>query len=346
MVSFVVGFKAAKLIVPVVTGLIKAFTFSTGMATGAVARLTIGIKALAMSIKALMASTVIGLAFVAIGELATHFLKAKDKGEDLEKGMGDLGEEAMEMKSEIDQVSEAMGGLSKKMEEGVSANKRYRISIDDLLKLERGRKKMLKEIEDIEKRATKRRQNQTINEMELNMLKLAAQGEKEKALRLKKYIENTKKAIEVSEKYGISLREAAKLVKGVNDQEAARLKQIKEQEEAQERNEKVLEALNEKRPEKTAKEKGDERGDFARILRGEALKDAANQAGEDFGIRFQKEIVAGGEEMFRKFKDGFKGELLTEEQLQAGLERVIEKDPSNETLEKIATLLEGRLTNT
>jgi transcriptional regulator NrdR family protein len=50
--------------------------------------------------------------------------------------------------------------------------------------------------------------------------------------------------------------------------------------------------------------------------------------------------------MFRVIRDGFRKELLTEEQLQAGLERAIEKDPSNATLEKIATLLEGRLTNT
>lgn len=135
--------------------------------------------------------------------------------------------------------------------------------------------------------------------------------------------------------------EAAKLTKGIDDQEKARLQKEKEREKEKETNRKIREEIDQSR-----EGGGDERGDFAKVLEGEKLKAAANEAGKEFGVRFQKEISNSGEVMFRKFKDGFAGALLTEEQLRAGLERAVELDPSNETLERIATLLEGRLTNT
>lgn len=338
LVLFVAGFKAAKIIIPVVTGMIKGFTLSTNIATGAVARLALGLNLLKASARSLMASTGLGLLFVGLGALAERFMKSKDESKELENEMTDLGQTATKTTSSVDKVSDAMGGLATKMDEGESATRRYSITIEDLLKLERGRKKMLEDIAQREKEAIKRKQELFLREKELQALQLASQGEKEKAFRLKREVELTRKAIEVSEKYGISLQKAAELVKGITKQEAARLRQIEEQEKKQETQEEAIEE---------ARTKGrDEKGDFARILKGEDLREAANAAGEEFGVRFKKEISLGGEEMFRVIKDGFKRELLTEEQLQAGLERAIERDPSNETLEKIATLLEGRLTNT
>lgn len=334
LILFVAGFKAAKIIIPVVTGMVKGFTLSTNLATGAVAKLTLGLHALKLSARNLMASTGLGLVFVGLGILAERLMKSKDESKELEEEMTDLGQTATKTTSAVDKISEAMGGLATRMDEGGSATDRYRITMEDLLKIERGRKKMLEDIAKREKEAIKRKQELFLREKELQALQLAAEGEKEKALQLKKQIELTRKAIEVSEKYGISLQEAAKLVKGVTEQEAARLKQIEEQKKKQETQEKAIEE---------AKTKGrDERGDFASILKGEDLREAANAAGEEFGVRFKKEISLGGEEMFRVIKDGFRRELLTEEQLQAGLERAIERDPSNETLERIEKVLEGK----
>jgi hypothetical protein len=172
----------------------------------------------------------------------------------------------------------------------------------------------------------------------LQALQLAASGDKEKAHQLKRQVELTRKAIEVAEKYKISLQEAAELVQRITEKEANRLEKINEEKRKREEEQRAIDEARSGEPEK--------RGDFAKILEGERLKDAANAAGEEFGVRFKEEISSSGELMFRKFKEGLRGELLTEEQLQAGLERAIEKDPSNATLEKIATLLEGRLTNT
>ncbi len=336
LVSFVVGFKAAKLIIPTVTGMIKLFTASTTVATGAVGRLIIGVKALTLSIKGLIASTGVGLAIVAITELASRFMFAKDKSQDLKTGMEDLP--TRETAEKIDLVTESTRGLTGSLRETEGATRDLNFTMEDTLKIAKMQRDFNEKMDKMEKERIKRKQEQFLREKELQALQLAASGDKEKAHQLKRQVELTRKAIEVAEKYKISLQEAAELVQRITEKEANRLNKIEEEKRQKEEEQRAIDEAR--------SGEADKRGDFAKILEGERLREAANAAGEEFGVRFNKEISLGGEEMFRVIRDGFRKELLTEEQLQAGLERAIEKDPSNETLEKIATLLEGRLTNT
>jgi hypothetical protein len=336
LVSFVVGFKAAKLIIPTVTGMIKLFTASTTVATGAVGRLIIGVKALTLSIKGLIASTGVGLAIVAITELASRFMFAKDKSQDLKTGMEDLP--TRETAEKIDLVTESTRGLTGSLRETEGATRDLNFTMEDTLKILKMQEDFNKKMDKMEKERIKRKQEQFLREKELQALQLAASGDKEKAHQLKRQVELTRKAIEVAEKYKISLQEAAELVQRITEKEANRLNKIEEEKRQKEEEQRAIDEAR--------SGEADKRGDFAKILEGERLREAANAAGEEFGVRFNKEISLGGEEMFRVIRDGFRKELLTEEQLQAGLERAIEKDPSNATLEKIATLLEGRLTNT
>ena len=88
--------------------------------------------------------------------------------------------------------------------------------------------------------------------------------------------------------------------------------------------------------------KEDTRGDFAQDLTGEALRTAANEAGKEAGVHFER--LADG--TFQKYFDGKKADKFTEGQLQEGLEGQIEKDPeSNQLLEQIKTILEGKFVN-
>jgi len=90
-----------------------------------------------------------------------------------------------------------------------------------------------------------------------------------------------------------------------------------------------------------AKPTEDTRGDFARELEGEALRKAANKAGKDSNIRFDR--MADGS--FQQFVNGRKGEKFTEDQLQKGLEGKIEKDPTDATLKSIEKILQGKFVN-
>ena len=90
----------------------------------------------------------------------------------------------------------------------------------------------------------------------------------------------------------------------------------------------------------TSGKPADTRGDFSRELSGHDLKRAANKA-SDKGTHFDR--MADG--TFQKFVDGSKRGRFTEAQMQAGLEKRIEKDPTQKTLKRIETILEGKFVN-
>jgi hypothetical protein len=73
-------------------------------------------------------------------------------------------------------------------------------------------------------------------------------------------------------------------------------------------------------------------------LTGEALRKAANIAGKDKNIRFDR--MADG--TFQQFINGRKGQRFTEDQMQVGLQNQIDNDDSKSLLEKINKTLEGK----
>ena len=81
-----------------------------------------------------------------------------------------------------------------------------------------------------------------------------------------------------------------------------------------------------------------EEADKKSSLTGHDLKKAANIAGKEDGIRFEK-LGSGG---FQQFINGRKGDVFTEEQMQAGLQKQIDKDGTEGLLEKINATLEGK----
>ena len=113
--------------------------------------------------------------------------------------------------------------------------------------------------------------------------------------------------------------------------------------------EEIEAATNEKIEEGTKAKEGqldvaEEEAEVAKSsLVGHDLKKAANIAGkgkakDGKNIRFEK-MGDGG---FQEFIGGRKGAIVSEEELQARLQNGIDKDPSQELLEKINTTLEGK----
>ena len=90
----------------------------------------------------------------------------------------------------------------------------------------------------------------------------------------------------------------------------------------------------------TSGKPADTRGDFSRDLSGDDLRRASNKAA-DKGTHFGR--MADG--TFQKFVNGSKKGRFTEAQMQAGLEKRIEKDPTQKTLKRIESILEGKFVN-
>lgn len=166
-------------------------------------------------------------------------------------------------------------------------------------------------------REKKAREDAFIAAKELDALELRAAGKNEQAEALEKQIALMKEAMRIADRYGISLKEAADMVQDIEDNKAV------------------------DPPDPPDPKPEDTRGDFARGLEGEALRKAANKAGKDDNIRFDR-MADGG---FQQFVDGKKGEKFTEEQMQKGLENKVEKDPTDKTLKSIEKILQGKFVN-
>jgi hypothetical protein len=200
------------------------------------------------------------------------------------------------------------------------------ISLDDLNKIEEGRRKMLEDLAKTEEQRLKREQEAIdkkhelfLQAKELEALQLRAAGKNAEAEALEKQIDMMKEAIKISKQYGISLKEAADLVKGIEENKP------KEDEDEGEDDEK-----GEEKKAPTPSE-----------LTGEDLRKAANKAAKEKGIRFER--MADG--TFQQFVKGSKGRRFTEEQLQAGLgKQNAAKDPVD-VLESIDDKLNGKFVN-
>jgi len=142
-----------------------------------------------------------------------------------------------------------------------------------------------------------------IKDMKLEALRAQAKGDKEAQEALEKRAKLAQRIVDIMKEYNVSQEEATSIANKTGD---------KVEEEVEE----------EKRS----------------SLTGHDLKKAANLAGKEEGIRFEK-LADGG---FQQFINGKKGKVFSEEQLQAGLQKQIDKDPTESLLEKINTTLEGK----
>jgi len=147
-----------------------------------------------------------------------------------------------------------------------------------------------------------------INEMKLKAIRAQANGEKEAQKAMERRAELAQKILDLMKQYNISQEEATLLANKTAEAE-------------------------DKAEDSEAKSS----------LTGKDLKKASNIAGKGKGengedIRFDR-LAGGG---FQQFVGGKKGRKFTEEEMQAGLQKQIDKDPTEALLEKINATLEGK----
>jgi hypothetical protein len=190
-------------------------------------------------------------------------------------------------------------------------------------------KEKLKELED------------KISEMKLKALNAQANGDKEAEKAMNKRVKYAEKVVSFMKQFNMTQEEAlnlaTKLLGKEKDSESAAKSSLTGDD--------LLKASN-----IAGKGKGGRASDFASREAEAGLNLAGNNpmSGRDGNpssldkaegdVRFER-LGNGG---YQQFVDGKKGEKFTEAQMQAGLQKQIDKDPTEALLEKINATLEGK----
>jgi hypothetical protein len=190
-------------------------------------------------------------------------------------------------------------------------------------------KEKLKELED------------KISEMKLKALNAQANGDKEAEKAMNKRVKYAEKVVSFMKQFNMTQEEAlnlaTKLLGKEKDSESAAKSSLTGSD--------LLKASN-----IAGKGKGGRASDFASREAEAGLNLAGNNpmSGRDGNsssldkaegdVRFER-LGNGG---YQQFVDGKKGEKFTEAQMQAGLQKQIDKDPTEALLEKINATLEGK----
>ena len=146
--------------------------------------------------------------------------------------------------------------------------------------------------------------------MKLKALRAQANGDKDAQASMEKRVELARKIVSIMKEFGVSQEEATSLAN-----------KTKEEDPEQKRS-----SLTGKDLQKAANIAG----------KGQAGDKSSFLGGKD--IRFERD----GKGNFQQFIGGKKGEKFTEEQMQAGLQKQVDKDGSEGLLEKINSTLEGK----
>ena len=241
------------------------------------------------------------------GEDTSSEEKAKKELEELEEKIKEIKLEAIRAQASGDkEAQEAAEVRAKWAEKTLSLMKDHNLSLEEAAALA----KKVNEISDPEEDKKKKLETleAKINEMKLKAIRAQANGEKEAQKAMERRAELAQKILDLMKQYNISQEEATLLANKTA-------------------------AAEDKAEDSEAKSS----------LTGKDLKKASNIAGKGKGengedIRFDR-LAGGG---FQQFVGGKKGRKFTEAEMQAGLQKQIDKDPSEALLEKINQTLEGK----
>jgi len=259
-----------------------------------------------------------------LSNLQTKIKSAEDdtsnQSVESEAAIADMKNQALEIEGRIaDTKQKYLDAQSKGEDESLSAIENKIKEEEKLLALLDGQLKTAKEEaalkeEGIEKAKEIEGLEKKLSDMKLEALRAQARGDKEAEDSLVHRVELAEEMVNLMKEYGISQEEANLIANNTGSD---------------------FENLD-------FKGGGEQRN----LLEGHDLKKAANIAGEGKAedgkdIRFEK-LAKGG---FQQFIGGRKGEVFSEEELQKGLQKQLDKDPTEKLLERINQTLEGKFVN-
>jgi hypothetical protein len=248
------------------------------------------------------------------GDAIAENLTGGDAGEDSDEEsrsakMLDMAEKIKEMKLESIRA-EAEGDTAaqkaadhrlKVAEKALNLMKEYNLSQEEAVALA---EKLANETDPEEaKKKNLEDLEKKINEMRLKAIRAQANGDEKAQKAMERRAEMAQRILDLMNQYNISQEEA------------------------------TIIANKTSKPEDITGE-----DDSKSSLTGHDLRKAANIAGKEEGIRFEK-LADGG---FQQFVKGKKGKVFSEADMQAGLQKQIDKDGTEGLLEKINKTLEGK----
>lgn len=223
VLTFIVAFKSATFLTAKFSKALILYKSMAKVGATATTILSISLRKLAIAVKGLIASTGIGLLVVALTEVGMMALDAATKTgegtEDMEAELGGLQDEIEETMSLVKQSTDAFSDFKQGQIEFGDA---VEDTQTDLEKQAEASKKAAAEAEAYARKvdqAKRAEENRFIAMKELESLKLKASGDIKAAKALDAQIAKMQEAINISNKYKISLAEAVKLVKKLSDNE-------------------------------------------------------------------------------------------------------------------------------
>ena len=277
------------------------------------------------------------------GEDTTSEEMAKKELEELEEKIKEIKLEAIRAQASGDKEAQKAAEVRAKWaEKTLSLMKDHNLSLEEAAALA----KKVNEISDPEEDRKKKLETleAKINEMKLKAIHAQANGDLKAQAAMERRAKFAQKIVDLMGEYNIS-QEQATLIANKNA-EAGELTG-----EGGARSELTGEDLR-----KASNIAGEGQApsnrmeDFSRREREAGLNLAGNETmsgrgenptsldKEEGDVRFER-LAGGG---YQQFVDGKKGEKFSEEQMQAGLQKQIDKDPTEALLEKINATLEGK----
>ena len=354
---FVAGMKMAGVAVRAYAagmGVLKAATVG---ATAAQAGLIVSLRALRIA----MVKTGFGIAAIALGEVAARAMKAREEVDDFSKSTDELSQEFRRTMAAVEGVT---GSIDELEQRGTTAFSNLKAGIDEwaqsvieaMDRLEGNETQLLEdrmreilsimqqqnvtmfEAERIlDRRNMLQETDNLLQEQRLKLLELQAAGESEAAKELEGRIKVAEHALKIAKDHNLEMSEALRLAKGIAEQESRRGEDG---------------APPAREPDSPRAHRGrqggisDVLGGVPRARQMEALRQAANEIGQETGRRFQRIAGPGGETRFRELVDGRTGRTFTEEQMKSAIdERLKGDDNDSKLLEQIRDALRGKFVN-
>lgn len=250
-------------------------------------------------------------------ESITEEEKRKEKIKSLEKEINDMQLEALRAQAKGDE--DAQASLEKRAE--LSKNildimKKYNVSMEEASSLAEQTAEKPEEPTADDKRSKKiEGLEKQIEDMELQAIRAQANGDEKGQAAMERRVELANRIVDIMNDHNVSQEEATRIANKMRDGEEAKA------------------AKDAPRSELT----GRDLQKAANIAgKGQAGDKSSFLGGKD--IRFERD----GKGNFQQFVGGNKGKVFTEEQMQAGLQKQVDKDGSESLLEKINATLEGK----
>ena len=218
LASFVIGVKAAVVILPVLSGALKVYAVATKGAAVATAAFAASLTGLRVAAGRLIGMTGIGLLFVGFTELSSHLIFSKAKSDDLTDSLDDQTDTTEDLSLSMDE-------MNAQLEKALSGTMDFEEGLDKLTESEqsaaeasRERAEALKEEKRAQEELLREAEEQFFLEKELQLLRLKAAGKNKEAEALEKSIRLTKEANDIMKKYNLTQQEAIELVQGLEEQ--------------------------------------------------------------------------------------------------------------------------------